>query len=213
MASSDTFHDPADSFLFPEEETLVVNAVAKRRREFTTGRMCARIALAELGVPPGPILQADRGAPRWPAGVVGSVAHCAGYRAAAVARATQVATIGIDAEPDEPLDEDVLAVIAGPDEIRHLAELSRSGSTGPSWDRLLFCAKETVYKAWFPLTRRWLGFEQAAVTIDPVTRTFDASLLAAGCTVSGRPIARFPGRWLAREGLIIAAVTLPVPSP
>ncbi len=42
---------------------------------------------------------------------------------------------------------------------------------GPSWDRLLFSAKESVYKAWFPLTGRWLGFEEAAITINPADGT------------------------------------------
>ena len=32
------------------------------------------------------------------------------------------------------------------------------------WDRILFCAKEATYKAWFPLTHRWLGFEDAHIT-------------------------------------------------
>jgi 4'-phosphopantetheinyl transferase EntD len=31
------------------------------------------------------------------------------------------------------------------------------------WDRVLFCIKESTYKAWFPLTHRWLGFEDASV--------------------------------------------------
>ena len=37
------------------------------------------------------------------------------------------------------------------------------------WDRILFCAKEATYKAWFPLTERWLGFEDAhiAFEVDP----------------------------------------------
>ena len=35
------------------------------------------------------------------------------------------------------------------------------------WGRLLFSAKEAVYKAWYPLTGRWLGFEEARLTIDP----------------------------------------------
>ena len=34
------------------------------------------------------------------------------------------------------------------------------------WDRILFCAKEATYKAWFPLTRRWLGFEDAHIIFD-----------------------------------------------
>ena len=31
------------------------------------------------------------------------------------------------------------------------------------WDRVLFGAKKSVYKAWFALTHRWLDFTQGAV--------------------------------------------------
>ena len=86
IAAVEAFDDDIPARLFPEEEALVARSVDKRRREFTTARRCAREALARLGVPPAPILPGERGAPRWPAGVVGSMTHCAGYRAAAVAR-------------------------------------------------------------------------------------------------------------------------------
>ena len=44
------------------------------------------------------------------------------------------------------------------------------------WDRVLFSAKESIYKAWFPLTGRWLGFEEASLSIDPAAGTFAARL-------------------------------------
>src|SRR5262245_28830029 len=90
VTAVEAFVDPPDATLFPEEEAVVRAAVDKRRREFTTARVCARAALAKLGYPPIPILPGKRGAPTWPDGVVGSMTHCAGYRAAAVARATEV---------------------------------------------------------------------------------------------------------------------------
>ena len=77
------------------------------------------------------------------------------------------------------------------------------------WDRLLFCAKEAVYKAWFPLTGRWLGFEQAEITVEPEAGTFRADLLVPGAAVDGRALDRFTGRWLARDGLLLAAVVVP----
>ena len=41
--------------LFPEEAASVARAVAKRTEEFRRGRVCARRALSELGVPPSAI--------------------------------------------------------------------------------------------------------------------------------------------------------------
>src|SRR5258708_38693026 len=77
--SAEAFTDRTDQTPYPEEMATVANAVDKRRREFATGRSCARDALRELGIEPGPILAGERGMPRWPPGVVGSTTHCAWY--------------------------------------------------------------------------------------------------------------------------------------
>jgi len=207
VACAEAFADPPGAVLFPAEEALVAGAAAKRRREFATGRHCARMALAELGVAPAPVLRGEMGAPRWPAGVVGSITHCAGYRAAAVARASDVLTTGVDAEPDEDLPAGVLDLVALPGERERLRGLA-AAAPGPCWDRLLFSAKESVYKAWFPLTGRWLGFHDADITIDAAGGTFDVRLLAAAAADRGFPLAGFAGRWLAEGGLILTAVTL-----
>jgi 4'-phosphopantetheinyl transferase EntD len=208
VAAAEEFGDRADAVLFPAEEAVIARAVERRRREFATGRACARAALARLGQPPVAILPGERGSPGWPPGIVGSITHCAGYRAAAVARASQVLAIGLDAEPDEPLPGGVLDVISLPAERESLAGLARS-APGPNWDRMLFCAKESVYKAWFPLTGRWLGFHDADITIDAAGGTFDVRLLAAAADDRGFPLAGFAGRWLAEGGLILTAVTVP----
>jgi 4'-phosphopantetheinyl transferase EntD len=193
--------------LFPEEEAMMARAVEKRRREFATGRDCARRALERLGVSAGPILAGNRGEPLWPAGVVGSIAHCRGYRGCAVARTADLATIGIDAEPHEPLPEDLVERVAGVEERSGLAELKRT-EPEVAWDRLLFSAKEALYKAWYPLAERWLGFEDAVLTIDPAERTFSVRLLVPGPQLAGAEVRGFEGRWLVAEGLILTAVTV-----
>jgi enterobactin synthetase component D / holo-[acyl-carrier protein] synthase len=192
--------------LFPEEVAAIASSVDKRRREFATVRWCARTALAELGVRPAPLVPGERGAPSWPDGVVGSMTHCEGLRAAAVASRRDVLTLGIDAEPDAALPDGVLRVVALP------GELGALPSGGPvSWDRLLFCAKEAVYKAWFPLARRFLGFDEAAVAIDE-SGTFTARLLVPGPRVGGAEMTGFTGRWIAQNGLLAAAVVAVCPA-
>jgi 4'-phosphopantetheinyl transferase EntD len=111
-----------------------------------------------------------------------------------------VLALGVDAEPDQPLPALVLGGIALPGVRAMLRELA--GAPGASWDRLLFSAKESVYKAWFPLTGRWLGFCDARITVNPADGNFAARLL-----VEGAPRAGFGGRWLARDGLILTTVT------
>jgi 4'-phosphopantetheinyl transferase EntD len=204
----DTFIDPPGVTLFPEEEALVKQAVEKRRREFTTARWCARRAMAGLGRPPAAVLRGKRGEPLWPAGVVGSMTHCAGYRGAVLASRDSFTTIGVDAEPDEPLPDGVLAAVTRPDERSRIDDLRRADPS-VRWDRLLFSAKESVYKSWFPLTSRWLDFEEADLVIDPSAGTFSARLLATGGRIDGRELTGFDGRWMVGEGLILTAIAVP----
>ena len=204
--------DPPDVHLYPQEEALLQKAVARRRLEFGTGRWCARRALAKLGLPAAPILPGPHGAPTWPDGIAGSITHCAGYRAAAVAHTTDIAAIGIDAEPHGPLPGGVRDRIACPEELPALAELMAT-APGTSWDKLLFSAKESTYKAWFPLAGRWLGFTDASISINPADGTFTARLLVPGPVLAGRQLTEFHGRWLARNGLVVTAIAVPAAPP
>jgi 4'-phosphopantetheinyl transferase EntD len=209
VAAADAFDDSGGIRLFPEEEAAISRAVDKRRREFTTARACARQALARLGLPEVPIIPGERGAPQWPPGVVGSMTHCCGYRAAALARASDIVTIGVDAEPDDVLPDGVQDAIVADGEPAMLARLM-AGQPRVSFDRLLFSAKESVYKAWFPLARRWLGFKDATIDISPSDGRFTATLLVPGPVVNGAPLTGFEGRWIASNGLVVTAITIPV---
>ena len=209
VSAVEAFDDPPGAVLFPEEAAVVAKAGENRRREFTTARSCAHQALMGLGVPPFPILPGERGAPRWPDGIVGCITHCAAYRAAAVARAHEILTVGIDAEPNDALPDGVLDLISLQQERVMLAELA--AIRGTYWDRLLFCAKESVYKAWFPLTRRWLGFEDAEVIINPDNGTFNATLLIPAAEAEKHEPTGFAGRWLNRNGLLITAIAVAAP--
>ena len=197
------YPETIEAGLFPEEREHIAQSVAKRRAEFAAVRRCARRALRELGFPPVPILPGEQREPRWPEGVVGSMTHCAGYCAAAVARTGEVPVLGIDAEVHAPLPEGVLDLISLESERNRLAVLADGGPASVHWDRVLFSAKESVYKAWFPLTRRWLGFEQADIELR-LDGTFEARLLAdPGDGVGPRG---FAGRWAVSSGLIATAI-------
>ncbi|MCW7943434.1 4'-phosphopantetheinyl transferase [Streptomyces hygroscopicus] len=201
--------------LYPEEEAVIAQAVEKRRREFTAVRACARQAMEKLGVPPGPVLPGERGAPRWPDGLIGSMTHCAGYCAAALVRSGELVSLGIDAEPHDQLPEGVLEAVALPTEQTRLRGLAHSHPS-VHWDRLLFSAKESVYKAWFPLTGKWLDFLEADIEIAPGAPTdvaggFRAQLLVPGPLVQGRRIEAFDGRWIVQRGLAATAVVVPRP--
>jgi len=206
VVAVEAFADRAGEPVFPGEEEQVARAVPSRRQEFVTARRCAREALGRLGFPPAPIGTGRQREPLWPAGVAGAITHCRGYRAAAVT--TKLAAVGIDAEPNAPLPPGVAGRITTAAEPAALAELA-AAHPGGHWGRLLFSAKESVYKAWYPLTGRWLGFEDALVTIDPAAGAFRARLLTDGERADGGPpLTELEGRFLMTEALIITAVTV-----
>ena len=213
VACAEEFGDLPDAELPPEEAAVVARAVTGRRLEFTTARSCARSALRRLGATPTPILKGEHGVPLWPPGIVGSITHCAGFRAAAVARSHDMLTIGIDAEPHAALPDGVLRLVALPAELALLRDLKAAAPT-TCWDRLLFSAKESVYKAWFPLTRRWLSFKDAEITFNatesnPTEGTVHARLRVPTQLDDGSDLRGLTGRWLACSELVATVIMVP----
>jgi 4'-phosphopantetheinyl transferase EntD len=139
--------------------------------------------------------------------------HCDGYCAAALVRATDLVSIGIDAEPHGPLPEGVGPSVFLPAEAARLDQLAARWPA-VHWDRLLFSAKESVYKAWFPLTRKWLDFSEADITLRPdsdgeQSGTLRAVLLVPGPLVGAHRLQVFEGRWVVREGVVATSVVIP----
>lgn len=139
----------------PQELASLGPVSPGRLAEFVTTRHLARQALLDAGGPPASLpVGADR-APVWPSGWTGSLTHCRGFRAAAVATADQVAALGVDAEPAVPLPPEVLPDVLTAVELERCAPF---GALGPT---VSFSAKECLYKVWSPLTGRWLDFLDA----------------------------------------------------
>jgi 4'-phosphopantetheinyl transferase EntD len=124
-----------------------------------------------------------------------------------VGRSTAVRSVGIDAEPHDVLPNGVLDAISLPVERGEIAALP----SGLHWDRILFCAKEATYKAWFPLTGRWLGFEDAHITFEtdgPAAGSFVSRILIDPAARSGPPLTELAGRWSVGGGLALTAIVL-----
>ncbi len=196
----------AEEPLHPDEQPFTARMSEPRRREFALGRTCARHALARLGVS-GPVLRGDDRAPIWPPGVVGSLTHADNFCAAAVAHSEEVLSLGLDAELDDPLRERVAQRICTPDERAHLAELPELLPSG--WEKLVFSAMESFYKAYYPVARSFLGFHDVGLRFDPEAQSFDARLLR-----DDKPgPRRASGRFAIAPPHVITAVTLPHPTP
>jgi 4'-phosphopantetheinyl transferase EntD len=205
-ACAEMFSDVPESTMFGVEAAVVKGAVAERRRGFGTVRYCARRALQKIGVPAVPVLPDADGAPRWPVGLVGSMTHCAGYRAAVVARSHDLCGVGIDAEPHAAVPDAALNLILRNEERARLSALA-DARPDLHWDRILFCAKEAVFKAWFPLTRQWLDFADVSVTAH-LGGAFRARLRIRGPRVAGFDLDGFNGRWVVGRGLVVAAASV-----
>ena len=188
---------PLPAALFPEEEAAVARAVPARRAEYAAVRTCARAALTRLGKAPVAVPSGPDRAPIWPPGVVGSMTHCDGFRAAAVGDGAHWAGIGIDAEVLEPLPPETVSLIMNDAERDALADLDPRLCP----DRILFSAKESVYKVWSPIMRSWLGFEHVDVRIGDGTFT-------ARLRVRGLGTDLLHGRWAVGDGLLVSAVAL-----
>lgn len=186
--------------LSPDERALVASAVVRRQAEFATGRRLARRLLSDLGRPVDALLRDEDRVPRWPAGVVGSISHAIGMCVVAVAPTDRVAALGVDVEPDAPLEAALWSRIATPRELEALARW-------PESDRgvlahALFSVKECVYKAAFPKRRERWGFQDVEVRLLPERGRFEAE------TPSARPgeRERVAGRLLRRGGFLVAGV-------
>jgi len=196
--------------LHPQEEACLEKMGARRGHEFALGRACARRALAQLGIEGVPLLRGERREPLWPEGVVGSLTHCRDFCAVAVAQRGEIAGLGLDAETARAPSRRFTERISTPRERTWLDALPPSPAV--DWSVVLFSAKESFYKCYFPLTRTFLGFRDAEIRFDPDTHRFTAQL--------SRPEAppalgtrTFHGRYHIDPQHTVTAVTLTTPTP
>jgi 4'-phosphopantetheinyl transferase EntD len=194
--------------LLKEEADDLGDAVLARKTEFAAGRTCARTALEFLGFAATPLLRGSSREPLWPAGVVGSITHCEGYCAAAVARCEDLLSLGIDAEENKLLPGGIIETVAREEELHWLQSILFSGLY---LDRLLFSIKESVYKTCYPLTKSWIGFEDVRVAIDLANCTFQAQLLQKSPLICRLGISSLAGQYLVSDGYILTAVTVDRP--
>lgn len=175
------------SVLMPEERIGQERWVPKRVAEFAAGRECARLAMSALGVGAQAIpAQPDR-RPRWPEGLLGSITHCAGFAAAAVARTGGLRSVGIDAEVVGALEQALWPRILGEGERRWLEE--QPVAERPKWATVFFSAKEAWYKCQNPVTGWFLEFHEARVRITEQAAepaSFALSVDSRGMQLAGR---------------------------
>lgn len=144
--------------LLKEEVPALAASVVKVRRASGAARIVARQLLTQLGYANCALPKGPAGAPVWPAGIVGSLAHDSRVAVAAVGMRADVGALGIDVEPAECLPSELLDLVATPQERLSLGDDVYRG-------RLLFVAKEAVYKAVYPLDQTFLEHHDVEINL------------------------------------------------
>jgi 4'-phosphopantetheinyl transferase EntD len=199
-----------DGELLGDEARAAATMVPRRRREFAAGRTCARRALQALGLAPGALpVAADRRA-LWPAGTCGSITHAGAFAAAAAAPLTRLAGLGIDLEACAPLEPELVARLCRPEELASAPQ----GLAASVWPRVVFSAKESVYKAVSAAVGRFIDFDEVRVTAAPGTAAVagDAagalSFAPAGAAADLHVVRRLTGGYAVAGGLIVTVAWL-----
>ena len=151
--------------LYPEEVALIDHAIHKRQTEFASGRLCAKQALASLGIHDYPLLMDNKRAPIWPKGVSGSISHTSDLCVAVASNVKESQSLGVDIEEDNRLRPDLWPQFLIQEGVDLLNQLHPSEDP-IKWATVMFAAKEAFYKAQYPLTKSWLGFKDVTVVID-----------------------------------------------
>jgi 4'-phosphopantetheinyl transferase EntD len=194
-----SFDPPEDIQLLATEAESAGTMGTKRLREFSHGRDCAHQALGKLGYPQCPVPVDEHRAPVWPDTVVGSISHAGDAAAAVAAHKSEYRGLGIDLEPREPLEETLLKMICRPEELQLL-----DGRTNKLYfAKIIFSAKETVYKCVWPTIRRFVDFQEIEIQIDFEARSFHA--LAHSGQLPDDLINNIHGRYTESNALVISA--------
>jgi 4'-phosphopantetheinyl transferase EntD len=160
--------------IFPEEAAaLGPRAVPERRTLFALGRAAARDALADLGTRPIALPRSSDGAPVWPAGFVGAISHTRHVAIAVAGRRGDYVGLGLDVEElDRGVRPDIARLVCRPSEMEWV-----DAADGLERLMMVFSAKESIFKALYPIERVWLGFGDAELRWDATRNAFFGRVL------------------------------------
>ena len=196
--------------IFPEEEIYLKTIGSKKRQaEFTLGRSCAHQALSKFNLESGAIARnPETREPCWPETIYGSITHSGEFAAAAVGLAKDVSGIGIDLESlSRVVDFNISRHVCVDAEREWLETLSPENKNLGL--RIIFSAKESIFKCMFPISKTYLYFKDAEITIDEDNSefTFVLSKACSGITEVGF---QHKGKFSISENMLLTSIYLEV---
>lgn len=181
--------------LLPEEASAAKHFSQKRLTEFSLGRACAHDVLSALGHADFPVRVGPARQPLWPKELVGSISHVANLAISAVAPIQDLAGLGIDIETIAEETFDLLKLVTSASED---STITATATECTYLAKLLFSAKEAVFKCQFPLTGKWLEFRDVSLSLDFSQRQFSTILDGSADTV------RISGAWEISDQYILS---------
>jgi len=191
--------------LTPEELSIISKAINKRRYEFSTGRLCARKALLQIGIDNCVLTQGKKGEPIWPDLITGTISHSKKRAAAAVSKTEDIMGIGLDIETVGRINDRMLNRIITDREKEQLKGMNKQQSLG--YASLIFSAKEAFYKALSSKYNGALRFKDISIISNDDSPEFgiDTNNELKSFLKNVRPFCRY----FINENDIFTAITFP----
>lgn len=203
VTAAEVFGDGDPALLCAEERAETTAMGPSRLRQYSGGRACAHAALDALGVERAPLLSGDDRPPVWPEGITGSISHTRTWCGAVTGRRDDPAiaggSLGLDGEAVGRVTERLWRRLFVAEELAHLNAL-----TDPTLAAtVMFSVKEAYYKAQYPHTRSWVGFDDVRIEwLDVGVRLHKATGLDA-LDAMAWPV---DARWERRDDLVVTGV-------
>lgn len=136
----------------------LIGAAPKRRSEFLAGRILARAAMERLHHGGAMVGIGEWGAPIWPAGISGSISHSQG-KCACLVVANDTTLVGLDVEklPTRASLQAIFCQALNAEERDRIFQ--QTVLDAAILATLIFSAKETIYKALYPVVMDFFGFD------------------------------------------------------
>ena len=160
-------HSTSNQKLHPAEENYFSQLSSVSRKEhYRSGRICAGEVLSKLGTLGQPVLRDPQTRePLWPEGISGAITHSGNWAAAAAGKTSDVSGIGIDLEDlERQVDSRISRHVCIPEEQKWLQECGEDFLEKNL--KIIFSAKESIFKAFFPYTRTYLHFHDARILME-----------------------------------------------
>ena len=160
-------HFTSNQKLHPAEENYFSQLSSVSRKEhYRSGRICAGEVLSKLGTLGQPVLRDPQTRePLWPEGISGAITHSGKWAAAAAGKTSDVLGIGIDLEDlERQVDSRISRHVCIPEEQKWLQECGEDFLEQNL--KIIFSAKESIFKAFFPYTRTYLHFHDARILME-----------------------------------------------